>query len=432
MSAASCSGGRASGPARRSENPSRHAARATPQRSPLASQYRRKTAARSSPAHRRRPPAPAPAGPARGPRPAHPRWPGRRTVRVGRAGRRGFGRRHPPAGRRGQQPARRRRRPATSSRRMPASRTCPASSAANPAASIPAAPPVSWARRRAASGSRWVADRTRPLLSIGGTTRGSSHAASASRSRWQTSIAVADPNRPRPPGRPRSPPAQRPAARNRRACASCSHGSWSTSVGRQALDPLATAVDDRPPRGSPRSFATDVLVAGPGVGPHGVGDGARAPRAARPAVRYRSRAPRFAELLDEHDLEIGPEDLVVAVGAVVVDRGEHLAPLELGQDLRRSRSSRGARRTARRSGTRAREVCQQEPARLGRQLVEHVAGQVLVHDPRTGASARRRTRRRSWRRLALGGQVEELEPGGPALGAAGQGGEIRRRREASW
>src|SRR2546430_2541707 len=68
----------------------------------------------------------------------------------------------------------------------------------------------------------------------------------------------------------------------------------------------------------------------------------------------------------------------------------------------------------------------EEPAQVERQLGQHVPGQVLADEARAGAQ-RGQDAAPLVRRLAAGGQVEELQPGGPALGAPRQRGQLHRR-----
>src|SRR2546430_2367662 len=62
----------------------------------------------------------------------------------------------------------------------------------------------------------------------------------------------------------------------------------------------------------------------------------------------------------------------------------------------------------------------EEPAELGRQLVEDIARQVLAGQPRPAAE-RGEDAAPLLRRLAARREVEQLEAGGPPLGAAGGG-----------
>src|SRR5438034_4746613 len=69
----------------------------------------------------------------------------------------------------------------------------------------------------------------------------------------------------------------------------------------------------------------------------------------------------------------------------------------------------------------------QEPAQFGRQLVEDVAGQVFPGQPRAAAQCGEDSTPFQ-RRLAAGGEVEQLQSGRPTLGAARQLSELFGRQ----
>ena len=135
----------------------------------------------------------------------------------------------------------------------------------------------------------------------------------------------------------------------------------------------------------------------------------------------------LTELFHQHLLEVRAQDLVVAVAAAIIGgRGEDLSAFELLQQLLAAAAfeegiAEGPAEPRHDAGP------YQEPAQIGRQLVEDVARQVLARQPRAAAQ-RGEDSTALERRLARGGQVEELQPRRPTLGAACQLSELFRRQ----
>ena len=134
----------------------------------------------------------------------------------------------------------------------------------------------------------------------------------------------------------------------------------------------------------------------------------------------------LADLLDEHPVEVLAEHLVVAVGvAAVLDRdGEHAAPGQLVEE--RAAAGRAPEPVAQRSRQPAQDAgVDQEPAELHGQTDHHVLGEVLAQQPAAAPGAAQHAAALLGG-PAAGGEVEQLEPGRPALGAAREHREVRR------
>ena len=121
------------------------------------------------------------------------------------------------------------------------------------------------------------------------------------------------------------------------------------------------------------------------------------------------------------------QHLVIAIAAMVVGGGgEDLPPLQLLQDLLAARAiekriTQDATQAAEHAGA------DQKAPQVRRQLIQDVAGQVLPGQ--LGPNAERFQDSSALHgRLAMGGEVKQLQPGGPAFGAAGELGKLLRRQ----
>ena len=128
---------------------------------------------------------------------------------------------------------------------------------------------------------------------------------------------------------------------------------------------------------------------------------------------------------DQHRLQVASQDLVVPKRALVIKRDrEDAAPFELLEELPAARSlqERVAERTvqaAQHAGP------DQEVAKLVGQLRDHVAGEVVAHEPGARTEAGQDPQPFiAW--LAVRGEMEELEAGRPTLRPPGQPRELVR------
>ena len=122
-----------------------------------------------------------------------------------------------------------------------------------------------------------------------------------------------------------------------------------------------------------------------------------------------------------------PQHFVIAVRAVFIEgRREDLAPFKFDQH---HLAAAGAQQLVTQSGRQTTEDTspQQEVAQVDRQLVEHVAGEVLAHEARAQTEFAQDPTPLP-RGLSRRGQVEQLQSRGPPFGAARQLGEFIRRQ----
>ena len=118
--------------------------------------------------------------------------------------------------------------------------------------------------------------------------------------------------------------------------------------------------------------------------------------------------------------------MVTVAAAIIGGGGKDLAPFELLQQLLAPAAveegvADGPGEPRHDAGP------NQEPAQFGRQLVEDVAGQVFPGQPRAAAQCGEDSTPFQ-RRLAAGGEVEQLQSGRPTLGAARQLSELFGRQ----
>ena len=133
-----------------------------------------------------------------------------------------------------------------------------------------------------------------------------------------------------------------------------------------------------------------------------------------------------AEQVDERVLEMGTDDLVVAVRPTVELLGEDVTLLgraeePVGADRPQEGVADGTGHPPERAGA------DHEARQLVGKLGEHVAGEVVVHHARAAPEGGEHAHPLG-RRLGAGGEVEELQPRRPALGPAGELGELLRRQ----
>ncbi len=173
----------------------------------------------------------------------------------------------------------------------------------------------------------------------------------------------------------------------------------------------------------PQQPPDGLVVAGPGVGPDGVGVGGRVlQHLPRPAVA--GRRLRFPHLGLEDRLQVRPQHLVIAEAAVVEGDQQELAGLDLLQQLLAAGApEEGVTEGSVQAGEDAR--VEQEPAQLVGQLLQDVLGQVLPNQAGPGGQGAQRLPA-AGRGLAGGGQVEQLQHRRPPLGAAGDLGRLLR------
>src|SRR5439155_3185087 len=133
----------------------------------------------------------------------------------------------------------------------------------------------------------------------------------------------------------------------------------------------------------------------------------------------------LTELFQEHLFQVGAQHFVIAVATAVIGRrGEDLPTFQLRENLLAAGSvEEGIADRPGEPGQHARP--DQEPAQLGRQLVENIARQVLAGQPRPAAQ-RGENAATLLRRLAAGREVEQLQTGGPPLGTARELSELFR------
>ena len=165
-------------------------------------------------------------------------------------------------------------------------------------------------------------------------------------------------------------------------------------------------------------------VLAPRVGLDRVREGAASFQQAR---RFAVSRPglNLTELVHEDLLEVRAQHLVIAIAAAVIGGiGEDLAALELRQHLLAAGTVKedvtdGPAQARQHAGT------NQEPAQLRRELVQDITCEVLAGQPRPIAE-RSQDAPAFLRRLAPGGEMEQLQPRGPALRAARQLSELFR------
>ena len=194
---------------------------------------------------------------------------------------------------------------------------------------------------------------------------------------------------------------------------------------RQRVDPgprpfqqLAALVVDEPVNRLP--------VLTPRIGLHRLWQRA-APFQQRPRSAIGGARLDLTELFHQHLLEVRAQHLVVTVAAAIIGgRRKDLAAFELLQQLLAPTAFQEG--VAERPGEARHDAGpNQEPAQIGRQLVEDIAGQILSGQPRARPQ-RGEDSTPFQRRLPGRGEVKQLQPGGPTLGAARQLSELFRRQ----
>src|SRR5437762_3138354 len=135
----------------------------------------------------------------------------------------------------------------------------------------------------------------------------------------------------------------------------------------------------------------------------------------------------LTELFHEHLLQVGAQHFVVTVAATIVGcRREDLPALQFLKDLLAAAAIEEGI-TDRPGEPRQHARPDEEPAQLGRQLVEDVAREVLASQPRPAAE-RGENAATLLRRLAARREVEQLQACGPPLSTTRELSELFRRQ----